>query len=62
MALEEECAFLCPYCSAQLSVMVEASGGEKQVFTIDCEVCCRPILMRVEIDSEGALSFEVGQE
>jgi len=62
VALEQECSFLCPYCSSQLSILVEASGGQRQSFTIDCEICCRPILMRLEIDSEGAVSFEAEQE
>jgi len=62
MALEEECSFLCPYCASELSIIVEAGSGKSQSFTIDCEVCCRPIHVRIKVDSEGALSFEAEQE
>ncbi|MBI3615609.1 MAG: CPXCG motif-containing cysteine-rich protein [Candidatus Omnitrophica bacterium] len=62
MDLERECSFLCPYCSSQISVMVEAVGGKRQAFTIDCEVCCSPILIRIEIGAEGAWSFEAERE
>ena len=62
MALEEEQSFLCPYCSSELSVVIEAGSGKRQSFTIDCEVCCRPILVRISVDSDGGLSFEAEQE
>ena len=62
MALEQEQSFLCPYCSSELSVMIETGSGRNQAFTIDCEVCCRPILVRISVGSNGELSFEAEQE
>ncbi len=62
MAIEQECSFLCPYCSSGLSILVDGTGGKKQAFTNDCEVCCRPILIRLEIGSDGVESFQAEQE
>ena len=62
MALERECSFLCPYCSSEISILVEPGGGKRQTFTIDCEVCCQPILIRIEAGSEGGWSFEAQRE
>ncbi len=62
MSVEHECSFLCPYCSSEISILVEGAGAKRQVFTTDCEVCCRPILIRLEIGSDGVESFEAEQE
>ncbi len=62
MAIEQECSFLCPYCSSELSIVVDGTAGKKQTFTTDCEVCCRPILIRLDIGSDGVESFEAEQE
>ena len=60
--IEQDYSFLCPYCSSELSIVVDGSGGKKQTFTTDCEVCCRPILIRLEVGSNGVGSFEAEQE
>jgi hypothetical protein len=61
MALEEEQFFFCPYCSSELSIMIEAGSGRRQTFTIDCETCCRPILIRISAGPDGMI-FEAEQE
>jgi hypothetical protein len=61
--LEEDYSFQCPYCGADVYVRLEASGGKKQQFCQDCEVCCRPITIRAEFDSDGQIShFATEQE
>ncbi len=62
MAIEQEHSFPCPHCSSELSLLLDGTGGKKQSFTIDCEVCCRPILVRAEIGPDGVESFEAEQE
>lgn len=44
----------CPYCGETFFVQIDGSAGSQSYFE-DCEVCCRPILLRSEIDSDGNL-------
>ena len=55
--IEEDYSFSCPYCGVELSARVEAGGGRKQAFIQDCEVCCKPIQIRVEFGGEEIVSF-----
>jgi len=55
---QQDCAmkhaeFLCPYCAQPNLLTADPSDGKSQVFTIDCEVCCRPIRITVYIDDES---------
>jgi len=52
---EEFVAFACPYCGERLSTRVEVAQGER-TYIEDCEVCCRPIELSVELAPGGALS------
>lgn len=54
----EERFFQCPFCWAQISMLVDLSV-EQQSFIEDCEVCCRPIRVSYTTEDEQILSFEV---
>ena len=60
--LEEGFEFFCPYCRTSNTLDVDKSGGSHQSFVIDCERCCKPITVTVEIDWEGEVSYDVQQE
>lgn len=60
--LEESYEFFCPYCRASNYLDVDRSGGSHQSFVIDCETCCKPITVEVEIDWEGEVTYSVQQE
>jgi len=60
--IEDDFKFSCPYCDASQLIRFDISGGAKQQFVSDCEVCCQPILIRVEFDSESLVSFSAEQE
>lgn len=36
----------CPYCGEPIEVQVDTSAGE-QAYIEDCQVCCKPIEMRL---------------
>lgn len=36
----------CPYCGEWIAVQLDTSAGE-QAYIEDCQVCCRPIEMRL---------------
>jgi hypothetical protein len=38
---------------------VDLVGGDSQDFVQDCEVCCRPWLVRVRLDEDGYATVSV---
>ena len=48
---QSEQRFRCPYCDEAISVLVDHSVAE-QAYIEDCEVCCRPISLALNVDDE----------
>ena len=48
---EEEYAFTCPYCGAEISMLLDTSLRRQQ-YVEDCEVCCRPMLVTIDATAE----------
>lgn len=42
----------CPYCGEPIEILVDASIPSQQ-YIEDCQVCCRPITLSVEIGADG---------
>jgi hypothetical protein len=42
----------CPYCGEQLSILIDGSVGQQE-YIEDCQVCCRPMTIRVELAYNG---------
>jgi hypothetical protein len=42
----------CPFCFEKISVPIDPGGGNEQEVHIDCEVCCKPILVRASWDED----------
>jgi hypothetical protein len=42
----------CPYCGEHIDVLVDSSLSEQE-YVEDCQVCCRPIVLRVTVDVDG---------
>jgi hypothetical protein len=53
--VESFVAIQCPWCGERLDVRVDLSAGERE-YVDDCEVCCRPMELAVEVDERGALA------
>ena len=51
----------CPYCWETFEAIADCSV-ESQEYVEDCEVCCRPIVMKVEVNNEGLPEIEVSRE
>ena len=62
MSVEDEYRFACPHCAAEISITVDYTAGRRQSFTTDCEVCCRPITVRLEVGEGGVTSFSAERE
>lgn len=46
----------CPHCGETFEISVDPSEGKRQSWISDCEVCCRPLSVRVTI---GKRSIEI---
>jgi hypothetical protein len=61
--LFEDVTAQCPFCGEPISIPVDPGGGEQQETWVDCEVCCRPILVRASWDADAeeySVSLERG--
>ncbi len=54
--IEQDYPFNCPFCGEELSVRLDPSGGRRQKFVQDCEVCCKPIQIEVHL-KDGEVDF-----
>ncbi|MDB6115369.1 MAG: hypothetical protein JWQ83_626 [Lacunisphaera sp.] len=53
---------VCPHCGEEFPLTLDVSEGDAE-FTIDCEVCCRPMKVAVRLDGEGGIeSLDVTEE
>jgi hypothetical protein len=52
----------CAFCGEDNDLLVDLSGGRRQIFTEDCAVCCRPNLVALTVDDDGGVELRVTQE
>lgn len=50
---EEFVAFQCPWCGERLDARIDVSAGAAS-YVEDCQVCCRPMDLNVEVGEDGA--------
>ncbi|EIL92442.1 CPXCG motif-containing cysteine-rich protein [Rhodanobacter spathiphylli] len=51
----------CPYCGESIEILLDASISSQQ-YIEDCQVCCRPITLSVEVDEDGAVAVRASGE
>jgi len=49
--------FQCAGCGEQNETAVDESAGGRQSYVEDCQVCCRPNVLRVEYDAQYRTYF-----
>ena len=57
--LNDTACISCPYCREARELHVDLTGGAIQEYVEDCQVCCRPWLVLVQLDAEGYAAVEV---
>lgn len=57
----QELVIQCPYCGEAITVVADVSDAD-QSYIEDCEVCCRPITLRLSISDSKELSVQAGGE
>lgn len=60
--IQDDLEFDCPYCMTMNALQVDKTGGERQVFVTDCETCCKPIKIEINIEPDGYVSLSAAQE
>jgi hypothetical protein len=51
----------CPYCGEAITLFVDDTAGD-QDYVEDCQVCCRPIEIRVRMDEDGVPAVSVQRQ
>jgi len=51
----------CPYCGEPIEILIDASIPSQQ-YIEDCQVCCRPITLSVEVDADGEPQVRASDE
>ena len=59
--MQESLSLVCPHCEESFGLAVDVSEGSAE-FTVDCEVCCRPMLVTVRINDGMIESWDVVEE
>lgn len=49
----ETASYDCPHCGESVTIALDWGGGSRQEYVEDCQVCCRPNVLRVTLDSSG---------
>lgn len=49
----QEAVYVCDSCGEEIVVPVDISAGTRQDYVEDCPVCCHPMSLHVDIDSDG---------
>jgi transcription elongation factor Elf1 len=60
MNIVQEHGASCPYCGEHISLLIDCSDVE-QTYTEDCQVCCQPMVVEVQIVDE-VVQLYVGRE
>ena len=45
-----------------ISIRIDLTGGQKQFLIYDCEICCQPISIQIEIDVNGIAKLTTEKE
>lgn len=50
--MQETAVYTCAYCGEENETFLDLGGGQNQEYVEDCQVCCRPNILRVEYDDD----------
>ena len=57
-APDQEATYVCDSCGEEIVVPVDILAGAHQDYVEDCPVCCHPMILHVQIDSDGEAHVE----
>jgi Cysteine-rich CPXCG len=51
----------CPYCGEDITILVDQSLPDQE-YVEDCQVCCKPIVLRVSVQADGDVAVNARSE
>ena len=51
----------CPYCGEGITILIDQSLPDQE-YVEDCQVCCRPIVLHVSVETNGAVAVSATSE
>ncbi len=57
-----ETTYICAYCGEENDLLVDLSGGMLQRYVEDCQVCCRPNLLTVQLGDSDDVVVQADRE
>jgi hypothetical protein len=60
--LRESSSYSCDWCHENVEIPIDWSAGGEQEMIEDCPICCRPNVIHVELDEDGALRVWAARE
>jgi hypothetical protein len=59
--MQNTAEYTCAYCGETNLTFVDLSAGAQQSYVEDCQVCCQPNVLSLQIDEE-TLDIEINSE
>ena len=59
--MQNTAEYICAYCGETNLTFVDLSAGAQQSYVEDCQVCCQPNVLSLQIDEE-TLDIEINSE
>ncbi len=59
--MEQTAEYTCAYCGEPNLVFIDLSAGGLQSYVEDCQVCCQPNVLSIQVDEE-TLEIRVDSE
>lgn len=50
--IQDTAEYACAYCGEPNLVFIDLSAGGQQAYIEDCQVCCQPNLLAIQVDEE----------
>ena len=57
----DETEVSCPYCGELIQLLIDCST-DQQEYIEDCQVCCRPIQLKLQVSHDGHYKLQVSDE
>jgi hypothetical protein len=54
--MQDEAAYICDSCGEEVIIPIDLAAGASQTYVEDCPVCCRPMVIHVEVADDGRIS------
>jgi hypothetical protein len=60
--MNDEVSYVCDSCGEEIVVPIDLSAGASQEYVEDCPVCCRPNVIRIEVDEDDDVRVWAAKE